>query len=109
VRLGPRTCVRVSAQADRLTRPTRPEDEDSLKDEPKAALAIATELKQIGTDAFKTGDFATALDKYQKAVRYLDQHPYPDDEDVAAFKALRFPLLNNAALCALKLTPKPNA
>lgn len=41
-------------------------------------------------------------------MRYLDQHPYPEDEDVAAFKALRFPLLTNAALCALKLTPKPN-
>lgn len=50
-----------------------------------------------------------ALDKYQKAIRYLDQHPYPDDDQVADFKALRFPLLTNAALCALKLTPKPNA
>lgn len=87
----------------------RPEDEDSLKDEPPAALAIAAELKQIGTDAFKTGDFQTALDKYQKAIRYLDQHPYPDDDQVADFKALRFPLLTNAALCALKLNPKPNA
>jgi peptidyl-prolyl isomerase D len=29
---------------------------------------------------FKAGRFATALDKYQKALRYLDQNPVvPDD------------------------------
>lgn len=40
---------------------------------------------------FKAGNFAAALDKYQKALRYLDQHPVlPDDapkEQVDAFKA----------------------
>jgi peptidyl-prolyl isomerase D len=59
--------------------------------------------------AFKKGDFAVALDKYQKALRYLDVHPVlPDDAPadlVKAFRDVRFPLLTNAALSALKCTP----
>lgn len=39
---------------------------------------------------FKAGQFAIALDKYQKALRYLDQHPVlPNDapaEQVEAFR-----------------------
>jgi peptidyl-prolyl isomerase D len=41
---------------------------------------------------FKAGRFAGALDKYQKALRYLDLHPVLSDdapsEQVEAFRAL---------------------
>ncbi|CDZ98876.1 peptidyl-prolyl cis-trans isomerase [Phaffia rhodozyma] len=87
-----------------------PEDDEKLEDKPEEGLRIAGILKAVGTDYFKKGDFVKALEKYQKAIRYLDQHPYQDTpEEDAAFKALRFPLLTNAGLCALKVTPKPQA
>lgn len=70
---------------------------------------------------FKSGQYVIALDKYQKALRYLDVHPVlPDDasaEIVEGYRALyvkqrststnvrRFPLLTNAALSALKASP----
>jgi peptidyl-prolyl isomerase D len=61
------------------------------------------------TSAFKAGNFAVALDKYQKALRYLDVHPVlPNDaatDLVKAYRDVRFPLLTNAALAALKCTP----
>ena len=64
---------------------------------------------KLTASEFKKGQFAIALDKYQKALRYLDQHPVlPDDApeaQVEAFRAARVPLLTNAALAALKCTP----
>jgi len=51
---------------------------------------IAGELKDMGNKAFKAGDVATALSKYLKGVRYLDESDDPpaagllydtDDED----------------------------
>ena len=45
-----------------------------------------------------------------EAIRYLDVHPYQETAVlITEFKNLRFPLLTNAALCALKLTPKADA
>lgn len=44
----------------------RPDDEENVKsDEPEVALQVANALKVIGTNFFKAGDFATALEKYQ--------------------------------------------
>lgn len=81
-------------------------------EKPEEALAVAGKLKEVGTNEFKAGNFAVALDKYQKALRYLDVHPVlPDDspaELVESFRSLRLPLLTNAALCALKLPVSPN-
>jgi peptidyl-prolyl isomerase D len=49
------------------------------------------------------------LDKYQKALRYLDTHPVlPDDTPahlVESYRNTRFPLLTNAALSALRCSP----
>ncbi|KIR63914.1 peptidyl-prolyl cis-trans isomerase D [Cryptococcus bacillisporus CA1873] len=90
-----------------------PQDEEGVDAEkPEEALAVAGKLKEVGTNEFKAGNFAVALDKYQKALRYLDVHPVlPDDspaELVESFRSLRLPLLTNAALCALKLPVSPN-
>lgn len=63
----------------------------------------------MSTREFKAGQYAIALDKYQKALRYLDTHPVlPDDTPsalVSSYRNTRFPLLTNAALSALRCNP----
>ena len=70
---------------------------------------LYTQDCQLTNSAFKAGDFAVALDKYQKALRYIDVHPVlPNDaaaDLVKAYRDVRFPLLTNAALAALKCNP----
>ncbi|WVQ81136.1 peptidyl-prolyl cis-trans isomerase D [Cryptococcus sp. DSM 104549] len=87
-----------------------PQDEEGIDAEKaEEALEVAKKLKDVGTKEFKAGQFATAMDKYQKALRYLDVHPVLSDdaapELVEGFRSTRFPLLTNAALSALKITP----
>ena len=85
-----------------------PEDQAGM-DDVKAALVlkIATELKEYGTKAFKASDPALALDKYQKALRYLNEYPSALKDDPAdtetKLNALRFSLHNNCALMHYKL------
>lgn len=75
-------------------------------------LQIATECKEFGNKAFKAGDVATALDKYEKGLRYLNEDPDLDSAgDAAASKdikekmdAVRFTLNSNAALMNIKLS-----
>ena len=71
-------------------------------------LKIATALKDIGTKAFKSGDNRLALAKYQKASRYLNEYPEPNEGDPATLgadlKSLKFALYNNAALMQTKLS-----
>ncbi|RXK37434.1 peptidyl-prolyl cis-trans isomerase D [Tremella mesenterica] len=86
-----------------------PADEEGVDTEkPEEALGVALKLKEIGTTEFKNGQFATALDKYQKALRYLDVHPVLLDGDAELedrFRVARIPLLTNAALAAIKCSP----
>ncbi|KAI0399811.1 cyclophilin-like domain-containing protein [Xylaria palmicola] len=84
-----------------------PEDETS--GEPLDAarvLRVASDCKEFGNKAFKAGDVATALDKYRKGVRYLNEEPdlggAPDDVRTG-LAALRFTLNCNCALMNLKL------
>jgi hypothetical protein len=45
---------------------TSPDDEENVNsDDPEVALQVATSLKSIGTDLFKAGNHAQALEKYQ--------------------------------------------
>jgi len=83
-------------------------DEESVNiDIPEEALGVATKLKDIGTKwvpnlrqvsrmtegmcrEFKANIFALALEKYQKALRYLDQHPaLPDDTSAELVESFR--------------------
>lgn len=88
-----------------------PEDQKaSSEDEWVGAdiLKIATELKNMGNDAFKKGDNALGLAKYQKGIRYLQEYPVPLDSDPAdlwpALRALKIQLHSNSALLQNKLT-----
>lgn len=95
-----------------------PEDEaDSLKlkgegdGELSSAkiLQIATDCKDFGNKAFKAGDFAAALEKYEKGLRYLNEDVNADEEAENAKElkeksdAVRFSLNNNGALMSIKL------
>jgi peptidyl-prolyl isomerase D len=101
-----------------------PADETSISNaelSPEAARAeyqkIAIKLKETGNAAFKAGEPVAALQKYLKALRYLEAGEEGDDEPAetgadAEVKAtadnaderdfLHFQLFNNAALMANK-------
>ncbi|KAH0845392.1 hypothetical protein AYO21_06099 [Fonsecaea monophora] len=67
---------------------------------------IALDLKEFGNKAFKAGDIGTGIEKYQKALRYLNEYPAANDNDPKDLQsnmdALRFTLHSNSALLANK-------
>ncbi|KAF3760840.1 hypothetical protein M406DRAFT_343009 [Cryphonectria parasitica EP155] len=72
-------------------------------------VQIATECKDFGNKAFKAGEFASALDKYEKGLRYLNEDPdLPEGDEGKELKAkvdaVRFSLNNNGALMNIKLS-----
>ncbi|CCO35901.1 peptidyl-prolyl isomerase D (cyclophilin D) [Rhizoctonia solani AG-1 IB] len=85
-----------------------PEDDDSdVQNNPQTALSIAREIKEVGTRLHKEGKLDLALEKYQKAIRYLDVHPVPPQGSPPTlqgeFTTLLTPLLLNSALAAIKV------
>jgi peptidyl-prolyl isomerase D len=70
-------------------------------------LKIATELKELGTTAFKAGSLTVAVAKYQKGLRYLHEIPEAGDSDPKdlndKLNALKITLHNNSALLQIKL------
>ncbi|KAG9561876.1 peptidyl-prolyl cis-trans isomerase, partial [Aureobasidium melanogenum] len=82
--------------------------EDQGEDIPGLEIVkIANDLKTRGTDAFKKGDIALGLAKYQKGLRYLHEYPEPLENDPPelgpALASLRIALHSNSALLQLKL------
>ncbi|KAJ1032893.1 hypothetical protein NDA18_001615 [Ustilago nuda] len=87
-----------------------PEDQDEkLESDLAATLKIATELKGVANKQFSASNFPLALEKYLKALRYLQLHPVlPEDTPEATateWKALKSSVQLNASLAALKVTP----
>ncbi|EJU01227.1 peptidyl-prolyl cis-trans isomerase D [Dacryopinax primogenitus] len=85
-----------------------PDDEaDAAVQDPKVTMEIATELKNIAGLLFKAQKFDEALDKYQKALRYLDVHPVlPEDvspEIKSAWPTVLVPILLNIALAGVRV------
>jgi peptidyl-prolyl isomerase D len=83
-----------------------PADYDGELDAP-LVFKIASELKELGNKAFKSGNTYLGLEKYQKGLRYLNEFPEADEKDGkeldAQLKALRFTLHSNSALLANKV------
>lgn len=85
-----------------------PEDQAEGEDELSGTdiHKIATELKGYGNTAFKAQDIETALDKYQKGLRYLHEYPEPLDSDPPELgqqlDSLKISLHLNSAQCYLK-------
>lgn len=71
-------------------------------------LKIANELKSMGNTAFKSSDFPLGIEKYQKAIRYINAAPLPSDDRPEEEKvqqqldSLRFTLHLNSTLLAHK-------
>ncbi|KAI9322893.1 peptidyl-prolyl cis-trans isomerase D [Dichotomocladium elegans] len=89
-----------------------PEDYEGPK-EGKDVVEIASQLKAIGNDYFKKGDYLAASNKYEKAIRYLNEKPVFDEEDTEDFRksyaAVKIPCNLNRAMCALKLKDNKTA
>lgn len=77
-------------------------------EDPEVAFKIATELRGMGNTLFSQQKYASALSKYQKALRYLQVHPVLPDTHASKepfaseYVNLRTPLQLNGALCAIK-------
>lgn len=84
-----------------------PDDHQGEELNAPVCFKIATELKNFGNAAFKSGDAELGLDKYQKGLRYLHEFPEPEENDPKELephmKSLRFTLHSNSALLANKL------
>ncbi|PSS08878.1 hypothetical protein PHLCEN_2v3445 [Hermanssonia centrifuga] len=110
--------LELTAAADGDPYEDYPDDQDPLSDgsveeKPEVALRIAREVREVGNKLFKEGKVDRALEKYRKAIRYLDTHPVlPDDappELRDSYDALLAPLLLNSALAAVRLGGSENA
>lgn len=82
-----------------------PDDQgESMKGE--EYYKIGLDLKEYGNKAFKSGDLETGIEKYQKALRYLNEYPAANDNDPKDLQSnldsLRFTLHSNSALLANK-------
>ncbi|RKU49705.1 peptidyl-prolyl cis-trans isomerase cpr6 [Coniochaeta pulveracea] len=84
-----------------------PEDEPTPPHSATKCLTVATDCKEFGNKAFKAGEIAVALEKYEKGIRYLNEDPELDDEPADTkpkIDALRAALESNAALMSIKLS-----
>ncbi|KAI9023709.1 peptidyl-prolyl cis-trans isomerase D [Phycomyces nitens] len=76
-------------------------------------IEIAGTLKNIGNDYFKKGEYALAMKKYQKAIRYLNESPAFDEEDPeelrVKYAAIKIPCYLNKAMSAIKLNDNRSA
>jgi peptidyl-prolyl isomerase D len=83
-----------------------PEDQGSDLDG-KTIATIASDLKDIGNAQFKAGNLPIALEKYQKALRYLNEYPGTVENDPPELQGqldtLRINLNSNSAQAQLKL------
>ncbi|KAF2726279.1 hypothetical protein K431DRAFT_299368 [Polychaeton citri CBS 116435] len=86
-----------------------PEDQLPKGEEWKGSeiVRIASELKDMGNKAFKSGESVTGLTKYQKGLRYLHEYPAPVDGDSPdlgqQLNKLKISLHTNSALLQHKL------
>ncbi|KAK9452872.1 cyclophilin-like domain-containing protein [Dipodascopsis uninucleata] len=84
-----------------------PEDEDKLKGKDRTTenlLKLTQTIKDIGTGLFKDGKYEQALDKHEKALRYLNYFsPDPKEDIASAFDKLKIAILLNMALIQLRL------
>ncbi|KAI1332642.1 cyclophilin-like domain-containing protein [Xylariaceae sp. FL0255] len=83
-----------------------PEDVDNQPLDAEKVLKIASDCKDYGNKAFKSGDNAAGLAKYQKGLRYINEEPDLDSAPAGTkekLDALRFTLNCNSALLSIKL------
>ena len=86
-----------------------PEDQKGGDDDWKGSeiVKIADDLKSMGNGAFKKGELDLAVNKYQKALRYLHEYPVPLENDPpelgTQMNKLKISLHTNSSLLQYKL------
>ncbi|XP_070552723.1 peptidyl-prolyl cis-trans isomerase D-like isoform X2 [Ptychodera flava] len=68
-------------------------------------LEAADAIKQIGNQQFKQENYQKAIEKYEKAIRYLEELEETGSNDLSKDEAkqLLSPIYNNIAACCIKL------
>ncbi|KAG5492894.1 hypothetical protein JKF63_01474 [Porcisia hertigi] len=90
----------VVAPADGDIYPDYPEDAESPMDDTKS-IEAGEAIRLLGNAHFKNAAYDSAMEKYSKALRYLNQvenreaHPEVDEKMIACY--------NNNSMCAIKL------
>lgn len=87
-----------------------PEDYDGSK-KPEDLMEVAKKIKAIGNDFFKKAEFIKAIKKYSKAIRYLNEIDFEDDEKEKKeptpvqkeYDTFLMLLYSNISACYLKL------
>ncbi|KAG0053328.1 Peptidyl-prolyl cis-trans isomerase D [Gryganskiella cystojenkinii] len=83
-----------------------PEDYEGPKEDTDL-VKISQDLKTLGNNFFKAGEYEKAMIKYTKAIRYLNEKPVFDSEDpedlIKDFYAVKIPCYLNRGFSALKL------
>jgi len=64
-------------------------------------IEIANKIKELGNEKFKAQDYDTAIRKYNKALRYLDEE-LPSEDDQKLIDATKVPILSNRSQCYIK-------
>ncbi|KAJ2231038.1 peptidyl-prolyl cis-trans isomerase cpr6 [Coemansia sp. RSA 1722] len=92
--------------------PEDPEDYDLPADvdeiSPETLLSVGQKMKALGNEEFKKGRLDVATVKYTKALRYLREIPFfdedndPQDKLRPQFVSLKVPITLNRAMCYLK-------
>jgi peptidyl-prolyl isomerase D len=94
---------------DPLGDPYEPFPADQQEEDlaPAEGFKIAKEVKDLGNKAYKSQDWNVAIEKYQKALRYLSEAGSPTETDpktlATEIDALKFTLYNNSAQVEIKL------
>jgi len=82
------------------TTPGYPEDSEIRSEQTDLILQLTESVRLLGNKLFSASDFAAAVRKYEKALRYLN---YCENSDDVRIKAAKIPCLSNSAACHLKL------
>jgi len=78
-----------------------PQDTIGLQVDDK--IKIANDIKEFGNNYFKKQEFAKALEKYDKSIRYLEEE-FPSDEEKAKLESNKSVCTLNRVACLLKLS-----
>jgi len=89
--------------------PLFPSDFEDAK-QPKGRISVATKIRELGNGLFKAEKFAEAIEKYSKALRYLEMtSDTATDEEKREVDTAKVPVLLNRANCFTKLKGASNA
>jgi peptidyl-prolyl isomerase D len=82
------------------TLPGYPEDSEIKSSDKEIILQIGESIRLLGNKLFLACDYSTAINKYEKALRYL---LYCEDIEEEKVKAAKITCYSNCAACFLKL------